>query len=55
MNVEFYIMFTQRADSTTGLVVPNVEVRMEAQDSVPPVSLHNLLQNDFITHSLTMK
>ena len=31
------------ADNSTVLVVPNVNVRMETQHSVPPVSLHDLL------------
>ena len=32
------------ADNSAILVVPNVKVRMEAQHSIPLLSLHDLLQ-----------
>jgi hypothetical protein len=32
-----------RADSSTVVVVPNVKERVEAQHSIPPVRLHDLL------------
>jgi hypothetical protein len=33
----------RRADNSAVLVVPNVKVRMHAQLSIPPLSLHGLL------------
>ena len=36
-----------RADNFAVLVVPNVKVRMGAQHSIPPLSLHDFLQQSF--------
>jgi hypothetical protein len=33
----------RRADNSAVIVVPNVKVKMEAQNSIPPLSLHDLL------------
>jgi hypothetical protein len=37
------------ADNSAVLVVPNVEVRMEAQHSIRPLSLHDFLWESFFT------
>jgi hypothetical protein len=36
-----------RSDSSGLLVVPNVEIGMEAQNFIPPLSLHDLLRENF--------
>lgn len=40
------VKFCRRVELTTS-VVPNVGVRGEAQNSVPPLSLHDLLRESF--------
>jgi hypothetical protein len=38
---------TSRRDRSAVLVIPNVNIRMEAQHSIPPLSLHDDLRDSF--------
>jgi hypothetical protein len=38
---------THRADNSAVQIAPNVKVRMEAQHSIPPLSLQDLLPESF--------
>jgi hypothetical protein len=42
----------QRADNSAVLCEPNVKERMEVEDFIPPLSLHDLLQKNFSFYML---
>ena len=45
----------REVDKSVVLVVPNVEVRVEAEHYIPPVSLHDLLEESFAFDSVQSK
>jgi hypothetical protein len=45
----------RRANNSAFLVVPNVKIRMEAQHSIPPLSLHDLLREMFTFYDILCK
>ena len=44
-----------RADNSAVLVVPNVKARTQAQNSTPPLSVHDLLRGSFTFYCMQVR